>query len=255
MNSPEKRSIGQRVAASLAAVSMLLVAAPASAAVMFAHFSGSVIAGTGATGANPTYDTHNFFRLGPSLIGTSFNATFRYDTDLGVPITNAMTDTRYGGPNWGCDACVSPILNASITINGITDHFNTSRDGSGNVSIIGDDPNTDFVEVWKQTFFYTSYFQGSSGNALQLFVLNAPTPLLLGSSYMDTNIGTFGPPDTYPFALGVLEGTDKNYRLALSPSTTELAPVPEPATWSLMIIGFGGAGAMLRNRRRVLARV
>jgi hypothetical protein len=26
--------------------------------------------------------------------------------------------------------------------------------------------------------------------------------------------------------------------------------VPEPATWALMIVGFGGAGAMLRNRRR-----
>lgn len=26
--------------------------------------------------------------------------------------------------------------------------------------------------------------------------------------------------------------------------------VPEPATWALMILGFGGAGAMLRGRRR-----
>lgn len=29
--------------------------------------------------------------------------------------------------------------------------------------------------------------------------------------------------------------------------------VPEPGTWALMIIGFGGTGAMLRNRRRTLA--
>ena len=28
--------------------------------------------------------------------------------------------------------------------------------------------------------------------------------------------------------------------------------VPEPATWAMMIIGFGGAGAMLRRRRGVL---
>ncbi|MBS0360448.1 MAG: PEPxxWA-CTERM sorting domain-containing protein [Proteobacteria bacterium] len=26
--------------------------------------------------------------------------------------------------------------------------------------------------------------------------------------------------------------------------------VPEPATWALMIMGFGGAGALVRNRRR-----
>jgi hypothetical protein len=29
--------------------------------------------------------------------------------------------------------------------------------------------------------------------------------------------------------------------------------VPEPQTWALMIMGFGGAGAMLRSRRRSLA--
>lgn len=29
--------------------------------------------------------------------------------------------------------------------------------------------------------------------------------------------------------------------------------VPEPATWALMIMGFGGAGAMIRRRRTVLA--
>ncbi len=31
------------------------------------------------------------------------------------------------------------------------------------------------------------------------------------------------------------------------------AVVPEPGTWALMIIGFGGAGAMLRRRRAALA--
>jgi hypothetical protein len=29
-------------------------------------------------------------------------------------------------------------------------------------------------------------------------------------------------------------------------------PVPEPATWALMIVGFGGAGAMLRRRKTAL---
>lgn len=32
-------------------------------------------------------------------------------------------------------------------------------------------------------------------------------------------------------------------------STIALAAVPEPATWAFMIMGFGGAGAMLRRRR------
>jgi hypothetical protein len=33
-------------------------------------------------------------------------------------------------------------------------------------------------------------------------------------------------------------------------STIDVTGVPEPATWGLMIVGFGGVGAMVRNRRR-----
>lgn len=32
-----------------------------------------------------------------------------------------------------------------------------------------------------------------------------------------------------------------------------IAAIPEPATWGLMILGFGSAGAMLRSRRRATA--
>jgi len=29
--------------------------------------------------------------------------------------------------------------------------------------------------------------------------------------------------------------------------------VPEPATWGLMIVGFGGLGVMLRRKRQAIA--
>jgi hypothetical protein len=29
--------------------------------------------------------------------------------------------------------------------------------------------------------------------------------------------------------------------------------VPEPATWAMMILGFGAAGSAIRSRRRALA--
>jgi len=32
-----------------------------------------------------------------------------------------------------------------------------------------------------------------------------------------------------------------------------IAVIPEPATWALMIMGFGSAGYMIRNRRRAMA--
>lgn len=36
---------------------------------------------------------------------------------------------------------------------------------------------------------------------------------------------------------------------AYGPAIDNVRAVPEPATWALMILGFGGAGAMLRKRR------
>lgn len=242
------RSIVQRGAATIAAASMMLVALPASAAVYLASYSGVVLAGTGSdpNGSNPTYDALNYFGLGSNLIGAGFTAQFRYDTSLGVAVTDATTDSRYGGPAAGCGACQSPILAASITLNGITDTFNVGGAGYANVTV---NPMG-----WRQTFFSTGYFDNNGGNILQLFVLNAPNPLILGSAFVGSDVGNLGPPDTNPFAMGVEFGT-KSYRLALSNRSVTLAPIPEPATWGLMIIGFAGAGAMLRSRRRVLVRV
>ena len=35
-----------------------------------------------------------------------------------------------------------------------------------------------------------------------------------------------------------------------SKATIDMFAVPEPTTWALMILGFGGVGAMVRGRRR-----
>jgi hypothetical protein len=38
----------------------------------------------------------------------------------------------------------------------------------------------------------------------------------------------------------------------VSVNSSPLSPTPEPASWALMIVGFGAAGAMLRSRRRLV---
>ncbi len=262
MNSRQKRSIGQRVAASLAAVSMLLVAAPASAAVYFARFTGEVGPGSGA---NMTRDNTNYFGLGTNLpdsnsnlVGSSFVAQFRYDTSLGLATTNDFVDMRVGGPLAQCPGCLfaSPILSAFITINGKTDSFDVN--GAGWANVITNESQ------WRQTFFAVGFYEFIppdfyGRNALQLFVLNTPgdpgqSPRL-GAEYTGADVGNLGAPDTEGYASGFETG-GKNYYLALNtgPGSVTLGSIPEPTTWSLMIIGFGGAGAMLRNRRRVLVR-
>ncbi|TAJ70794.1 MAG: PEP-CTERM sorting domain-containing protein [Phenylobacterium sp.] len=58
------------------------------------------------------------------------------------------------------------------------------------------------------------------------------------------NGGTFGSVDTFS-----LVGFSTASAVGVGESSITVVPVPEPATWALLITGFGGAGAMLRRRR------
>ena len=68
-----------------------------------------------------------------------------------------------------------------------------------------------------------------------------------------------------------MQGAYRRVRMATSSSTTlsfasatgtafgpaldnvSVAAVPEPASWALMLVGFGGLGAVLRRQRRAVA--
>ncbi len=46
---------------------------------------------------------------------------------------------------------------------------------------------------------------------------------------------------------------DPGYALSFSDGITNPAPgVPEPTTWAMMLVGFGGLGCLLRRRRVAL---
>lgn len=52
---------------------------------------------------------------------------------------------------------------------------------------------------------------------------------------------------------GVSPGTAATYSGTLTFTPGLTGAIPEASTWALMILGFGGAGAMLRRRNAVLA--
>ena len=61
-------------------------------------------------------------------------------------------------------------------------------------------------------------------------------------SHFDTGAGTYSVTQRYTISAAAAAG-DRS----ASPTIT-LGAIPEPGTWALMILGFGGAGAMLRRR-------
>jgi len=95
-----------------------------------------------------------------------------------------------------------------------TEGWNVTLGGSAAQSVSTSDPSHS-ATGWNQTILY--------------FTADAPTDTL-------TFLATGGPTASQPpFAL--LDGVS-------------LISVPEPTTWALMIMGFGGVGAMVRSRRR-----
>lgn len=75
---------------------------------------------------------------------------------------------------------------------------------------------------------------GNAGGGVTVTAASGAFPISLGGPQKLTITGTAGPDAVYS-----------------STATFErvTAPVPEPASWALMIAGFGGAGAMLRRRK------
>jgi hypothetical protein len=79
------------------------------------------------------------------------------------------------------------------------------------------------------------------------FTISGPPTLALGSSLANDGKQLFFVVDIAGYnSAGNLVNTGRV-------GATLQAGVPEPATWGLMILGFGGVGAMMRRRRMVVA--
>ena len=80
------------------------------------------------------------------------------------------------------------------------------------------------------TFGTGDHFLGSTGSSVLDLTTHAPVPFLFAADIFDKKTGL-----TYNVAARYFERVS--------------ATVPEPGVWTMMTLGFGGLGAMLRRRR------
>lgn len=79
---------------------------------------------------------------------------------------------------------------------------------------------------------WTTVEGGANGGSRAIGAAAASTKWLVGTAFRPTN------------------DKDDGFKLASLTVTQAVSPVPEPATWAMMLIGFGGAGAALRRNAR-----
>ncbi|HEY1927183.1 MAG TPA: PEPxxWA-CTERM sorting domain-containing protein [Caulobacteraceae bacterium] len=194
-----------------------------------------------------------FGATGSSLVGQAFSITYQvFDSSpIFEPFTQTFDLPNKSSVSGGYWNGTSPVL-ASLTIDGVT------FDDGGlwtNGEALRAGPSSGKSEV---------YYQAEDANwgpgdvqiwtdissTTDPFVTNADYRTNLQHTVTAGDVATGALTETYmDFANpSVLQSAS----LTLTPTSIFIDPpgVPEPATWTLMVLGVGAAGATLRRRRR-----
>lgn len=215
-----------RLCAAAMSVLLLASATPSSAAVMVATYSG--MTGHG-------WDWSGYFGSEPGdvdPINEAFVATFKFDTDRGV-LSVKPGETSVFGDHFDVTGQLGPLISAEITINGKSlvllpeaqSRFTNNGSGADHSAILRTPGKLGSSSLWLHWYAtdipraLDAPYAPSGGNGLGEVYYDDPT---LGHSL----------------------------QISLIPTSLQVTTaVPEPATWAIMLIGFGVVGGALRHAR------
>lgn len=154
--------------------------------------------------------------------------------------------------------------NAYLTFAGVADGDPLQEEGDGTFRQTGVDGTFEFRsaaggggDLLLGGVFSGSWLTGKDDAGGIMTVLNGGTLELTSGvadlSYILNDSASFSFSGVDPGFGDVDDDNALDSFTATGFSATFSGAVPEPTTWALMILGFGGAGAMLRRRRAVLA--
>ncbi|WP_337189348.1 PEPxxWA-CTERM sorting domain-containing protein [Phenylobacterium sp.] len=119
--------------------------------------------------------------------------------------------------------------------------FNGSGGATQTFALVGNDDVRDY--------FQNTYTNAINGVTTQQVFANGPRRLDRQTFVLDPTFAT----QTLTSIVFTDTGATGYQRGVLTGLTLQTAVVPEPASWAVMILGFGAAGSALRRRRAALA--
>ena len=168
-------------------------------------------------------------------------------TILSAPATAdtiAVSGDTTGSPTYNRPVSTTSLSGVGTAVAYDTYTFNVSAAGSYAFAAVSDFDN--FLALYQGTFDPTSALTNlvavddDSGVGNNALLTNA---LLGGTSYTIV-FSSFSNADAGIYGLGIS-----------GPGAINLAGVPEPAAWALMILGFGAVAGAMRRRQAVKATV
>ena len=186
--------------------------------------------------ATSIQDSTDFFGLAPGITEASYTDTFVFDLARGTHVTNQPWDQVYGGGAWNTS---SPLLKSELTINGHTVVF------SGGY---GDE---DYIQQGYLADAYADDYQPQNdfwALNYQIIFVNGPALLTTPFSVTGEGRGSF----FVCRPISACGGTGYVAYGDFSPASIDVSfkdGVPEPAVWSMMLVGLAGLGGAIRSQR------
>lgn len=215
-----------------AAIGLAAWAGAADATVITITETGTIV------GDDNTYGTGTEFgAVAADLIGLQFSVTYQFDTDLGDVMSDAYGSYFYGPGT------------ASITINGITQTVSGDPDYS-TTQRSNLDPS--WGAPYPAQYFSVVQTQQIGGDFVEDYL--TPSTPFASTDLTAPYYHQVGGADLYQYVFGQIGDTHFHGSIETLSANGGVAPVPEPASWALMLAGFGAIGAAMRSRRRVAVR-